>query len=60
MRTTSKPALAETYAMPAPIMPAPSTPTFLISRFGTSFGREAPELMACMSKKNAWIMFFAT
>ncbi|SLJ66301.1 Uncharacterised protein [Mycobacteroides abscessus subsp. abscessus] len=46
--------------MPAPIMPAPSTPTFLISRLGTSLGREPPLLIACRSKKNAWIMFFAT
>ncbi len=43
--------------MPAPIMPAPSTATLRTSRFGTSFGRPAPELTAFRSKKSAWIMF---
>ncbi len=60
LSTTGIPAFAHTYAIPAPIMPAPRTPTFLISRFGMSLGRDAPEPMACRSKKNAWIMFFAT
>ena len=58
------PALAQTYAMPAPIMPAPRTPTFLNSVLGISepsaaVGRAPPEEQCWMSKKNAWIMFFA-
>ncbi len=60
LRTTSKPAFAETYAMPAPIMPAPRTPTFLMVDFSMPAGREPPPLIDCRSKKNAWIMFFAT
>ncbi len=60
LSTTSKPALAETYAMPAPIMPAPRTPTFLMVDFSMPAGREPPPLIDCRSKKNAWIMFFAT
>ncbi len=27
--------------------------------FGTPAGRSEPELIACRSKKNAWIMFLA-
>nr|VTO99414.1 hypothetical protein BIN_B_01925 [Mycobacterium kansasii] len=46
--------------MPAPIMPAPSTPIFLIGVLAIPSGREPPALMACRSKKNAWIMFLAT
>ena len=46
--------------MPAPIMPAPSTPIFVIGVLPMPSGREPPELMVCMSKKNAWIMFLAT
>lgn len=45
--------------MPAPIIPAPRTATLVTGRAGTPLGRLAPELTACMSKKNAWIMFFA-
>lgn len=45
--------------MPAPIIPAPSTATFRTCRSATPSGREPPELTACMSKKSAWIMFFA-
>ena len=43
--------------MPAPIIPAPSTPTLVGVNVGTSLGRSAPPLMAERSKKNAWIMF---
>ena len=46
--------------MPAPIMPAPSTTTFFALYVGYPSGRAAPLLMACRSKKNAWIMFFDT
>ena len=49
--------------MPAPIMPAPTTPTFLNSVFGYGVpsacrGREPPPLQWFRSKKNACIMFF--
>ena len=60
LSTTSIPAFAQTYAIPAPIIPAPSTPTFRALYAGTPLGREAPALIACRSKKNALIMFFAT
>ena len=44
--------------MPAPIMPAPRTPT-LVALYGSMpCGRSLPALIACRSKKNAWIMFF--
>ena len=43
--------------MPAPIIPAPSTPTLVAVNFSTPSGRSRPELIACRSKKNAWIMF---
>ena len=43
-------------AMPAPIMPAPSTPTFAGRLGGTPGGRERPDLIAFMSKKNALTM----
>ena len=46
--------------MPAPIMPAPSTPILVIGVWPMPSGREPPPLMCCRSKKNAWIMFFAT
>ena len=46
--------------MPAPIMPAPSTPILLIGVLPMPSGREPPPLMCCRSKKNAWIMFLAT
>ncbi|CAB4732599.1 unannotated protein [freshwater metagenome] len=52
------PARAQEYAMPAPIMPAPSTPTFTALYGATPCGRSEPELIACRSKKKAWIMFF--
>ena len=51
------PALAQAYAIPAPIIPAPSTATLRTGRFSTPLGRPAPELTACMSKNSAWIMF---
>ena len=44
--------------MPAPIMPAPRTATLRTLRGSMPLGRLAPELTACRSKKNAWIMFF--
>ena len=43
--------------MPAPIIPAPRTPT-LVALYGSMpCGRSEPELIAWRSKKNAWIMF---
>ena len=58
LRTTSMPALAETYAMPAPIMPAPmhgDLGELLAARCPS--GREPPALIAPRSKKNACVMF---
>lgn len=46
--------------MPAPIIPAPRTATLRALRCSMPLGRLAPELTALRSKKNAWIMFFAT
>ena len=60
LSTTSMPALAHTYAIPAPIMPAPSTTTFFGSKRSMASGRSRSPLAFCMSKKNAWIMFFDT
>ena len=54
------PDLAHWYAMPAPIMPAPSTTTFLAVNGGMSDGRPRSPLTAWRSKKNAWIMFLLT
>ncbi|MGC0398901.1 hypothetical protein RKD27_001545 [Streptomyces sp. SAI-126] len=51
------PARAHEYAMPAPIIPAPSTATLRTCRGATPLGRFAPEFTAWRSKKNAWIMF---
>lgn len=53
LRTTSMPAFAVTYAIPAPIMPAPRMPTLWIVRSGASAGRDVPLCTACRSKKNA-------
>ncbi|CNH33649.1 Uncharacterised protein [Mycobacterium tuberculosis] len=39
--------------MPAPIMPAPSTPILLIFTGSMPSGRDPPPLMVCRSKKNA-------
>ncbi len=58
LSTTSMPERAAEYAMPAPIIPAPSTPSFVAVNVSTPSGRSDPELIACRSKKNAWIMFF--
>jgi hypothetical protein len=46
--------------MPAPIIPAPRTATFVGAHRGNPAGREAPPEIACMSKKNALVMFLAT
>jgi hypothetical protein len=54
------PAFAHTYAIAAPIMPAPSTTTFLASKRSNESGRPRSPLTCWRSKKNAWIMFFAT
>ena len=43
--------------MPAPIIPAPSTPTLVARNFSTPSGRNLPALIACRSKKNACVMF---
>ena len=45
--------------MPAPIIPAPSTPTFAGRLRGTSRGRDWPDLIALRSKKKALIIAFA-
>ena len=45
--------------MPAPIIPAPSTATLVARKVSMPCGRSLPALIACRSKKNAWIMFFA-
>ncbi len=58
LSTTCMPARAHEYAMPAPIIPAPSTPTLTAWYGGIPSGRSFPALIACRSKKNAWIMFF--
>ena len=57
--TTAMPRAALAWAMPAPIMPAPSTPTLRGFHAGKPAGRDLPDLIAFRSKKNAWIMFFA-
>ena len=51
---------AHTYAIPAPIIPAPSTTTFCAVYFGTSFGRSPPLLMCCRSNQSALTMFVLT
>ena len=43
--------------MPAPIIPAPSTATLVARNVSKPCGRSLPALIACRSKKNAWIMF---
>jgi hypothetical protein len=43
--------------MPAPIIPAPSTPTFVACQGSIPAGRSDPALIACRSKKNARVMF---
>src|SRR3712207_7653948 len=43
---------AHWYAMPAPIMPAPSTTTFFGANVSMSSGRPREPLTCCMSKKN--------
>ena len=42
--------------MPAPIIPAPSTATLVGANVSNPSGRSEPALIACRSKKNAWIM----
>ena len=51
------PARAQEYAMPAPIIPAPRTPTLVAVNLSWPWGRKRPALIACRSKKNAWVMF---
>src|SRR3546814_18839329 len=46
--------------MPAPIMPAPSTPTFFASDFGTPDGRRAPFSAACFLIQVVRVLFRAT
>ncbi len=58
--TMSRPACTETVAMPAPIRPAPSTPIFLYSCFGTPFGRRTSLLASCRPKNSVRIMLLAT
>ena len=45
--------------MPAPIIPAPRTATFVACQRSMPCGRSEPELIAWRSKKKAWIMFLA-
>ena len=45
--------------MPAPIIPAPSTPTLVACQRSMPSGRSEPELIAWRSKKKAWIMFLS-
>ena len=42
--------------MPAPIIPAPRTPILPTWRRSTPSGRSLPLLIACRSKKKAWII----
>ena len=58
--TMSRPACTDTVAMPAPIRPAPSTPIFLYSCFGTPLGRRASLLASCRPKNSVRIMLLAT
>src|SRR5699024_4567117 len=44
--------------MAAPIMPAPTMPSFLNCLRGTSFGGEPPPLQYCRPKKKACVMVF--
>ena len=45
--------------MPAPIMPAPRTPTFVALKVSKPAGRNLPALIAWRSNQKAWIMFLA-
>ncbi len=54
------PAFAHTYAIAAPIMPAPRTTTLVALNGSMPSGRPRSPLTCWRSKKNAWIMFFAT
>ena len=56
--TTGMPALRKFIAMPPPIVPAPITATFLISRIGVSAGTSGI-LLAARSAKKAWRSAFA-
>src|ERR1041385_8306951 len=58
-RTQDTPRFMLAQAMPPPIMPAPRMPTFVAYHLGTSFGRDAPDLIALRLKKSE-IRFFAT
>ncbi len=46
--------------MPAPIIPAPSTPTFFVARTGYPCGRDLPALISLSWNQKVPIMFFAT
>ena len=46
--------------MPAPIMPAPSTPTFFAANFSKPSGRRAPFSAACLEMKVVRMMLRAT
>ncbi|MNQ68549.1 hypothetical protein D3C85_831090 [compost metagenome] len=46
--------------MPAPIMPAPSTPTLRVTWGATPCGREPPALIWLSWNQKVPIMFFAT
>ena len=45
--------------MPAPIMPAPSTVTFLASDLGTPAGRTAPLSSSCLDRNSERIIALA-
>ena len=59
LSTQAMPRAAFAWAMPAPIMPAPRTPTRAGFQAAKPAGRALPALIAFRSKKNALIMFFA-
>ena len=58
--TTCMPACAATYAMPDPIMPAPSTPRRVTADFATSRGRRASLLASPRLTNDVRIRFLAT
>ncbi len=49
--------MAVEYAIPAPIMPAPKTPTLVACHFATLAGRLAPDLIAFRPCQKVPIIF---
>ena len=52
-KTTFMPARAHSYAIPAPIMPAPRIPTLVTARLSKPAGRSESPVRLCRSKKKA-------